>query len=132
VQPTRRARLEARIQEELSVIVPRAVKDPRVPPVTFTSVTLTDDASQATVFVALFGEAVPTEPGEEPKDPDPQKVKECLAGLQSAAGFLRRHLASELTVRHIPALIFREDRGFRNASRVQELLSQLERQEGKK
>ena len=55
MQETRRARLQAVIQEELSVVVPREVKDPRVPSVTFTQVEVTQDGSQATVFVADLG-----------------------------------------------------------------------------
>jgi ribosome-binding factor A len=53
------------------------------------------------------------------------RMKDCLAGLASASGFLRRHIGRVLTVRHIPTLIFREDRGFENAIRVQELLSKI-------
>ena len=52
-------------------------------------------------------------------------MKECLDGLASASGFLRRHLARVLEIRHIPSLVFREDRGFENAQRVHELLRTL-------
>jgi len=55
MQATRRMRLQAVIQEELSMIVPREVKDPRVPSVTFTAVEVTPDGGQATVFVAILG-----------------------------------------------------------------------------
>jgi len=57
-------------------------------------------------------------------------MRDCLEGLQSAAGFLRRHLATVLTVRHIPNLIFKEDRGFENANRVNELLKKISESPG--
>lgn len=114
MQPTRRARLEAVIQEELALVVSRELKDPRIPSVTFTSVQVTQDGSQATVFVSILGGSQ-----------DPKAMKDCLAGLTSASGFLRRHLARTLTVRHIPSLIFKEDRGFENALRVHELLKKI-------
>jgi len=120
-------RLQAVIQEELSQIVPREVKDPRIPPVTFTAVEVTQDGSQATVFVMILGGAQGGHDGAPPLSENGAKLRmqDCIAGLTSASGFLRRHLARILNVRHIPTLIFREDRGFENAIRVQELLNQI-------
>jgi len=111
---TRKARLSAVIQEELSVQV-RGLKDPRIPSLlTFTRVDVTDDGSQATVYVSFMGL------GE-----DREKVKNAIEGLKSSSGFLRRHLAKVLTIRHIPNLIFKEDRGLENTLRVHELLKQV-------
>jgi ribosome-binding factor A len=127
MQETRRARLQAVIQEELSVVVPREVKDPRVPSVTFTKVEVTQDGSQATVFVLILGGAQGGHDGAPPLSDEGAKLrmKDCLEGLTSASGFLRRHLARVLTVRHIPALVFKEDRGFENSIRVHELLKEI-------
>lgn len=111
---TRKARLSAVIQEELSVQV-RGLKDPRIPGLlTFTRVEVTDDGSQATVYVSFMGAS-----------DDREKVKDAIDGLKSSAGFLRRHLAKVLTIRHIPNLIFKEDRGLENTLRVHELLKQV-------
>ncbi len=126
MQETRRKRLESVIQEELSVIVSRELKDPRIPSVTFTAVEVTQDGSQATVFVAILGGAFTSLEGSPLTEQAAKaRMKNCIAGLTSSAGFLRRHLARILTVRHIPNLIFREDDGFENAIRVQELLKQI-------
>jgi ribosome-binding factor A len=125
MQETRRQRLQAVILEELSMVVPREVKDPRVGSVTFTSVEVTPDGSQATVNVSLLGASqVNTDDPVAAKEAA-QKMKDCVEGLQSAAGYLRRHLAKILTVRHIPTLIFKEDRGFENTIRVHELLKKI-------
>jgi ribosome-binding factor A len=121
VDATRRARLAAVVQEELSVKI-RGLKDPRVPSVTITRVDVTKEGDQATVFFTLLGAALV----EDLDDPaHKEAVKECLDGLKSASGFLRRHLASVLTIRHVPTLIFREDRGVQNATRVHELLKKI-------
>ncbi|MGZ3698099.1 MAG: 30S ribosome-binding factor RbfA [Bdellovibrionota bacterium] len=124
---TRRARLEAVIQEELSMVVPREVRDPRVPPLTFTQVTVTQDGSQATVYVAIFGGAQGGHDGAPPLSDNGAKLRmqDALDGLASASGFLRRHLAKALTVRHVPSLIFKEDRGLENTLRVHELLKKI-------
>lgn len=126
---TRRARLEAVILEELSMVIAREVKDPRVPPLTITSVKVTQDGSQATVMITLLGKSL----GGESDSPAHQKeMRECLEGLSSASGYLRRHLAQALTVRHIPSLIFKEDRGLDNVLRVNELLKEIGSTSGSK
>jgi ribosome-binding factor A len=121
VDATRRARLAAVVQEELSVKI-RELKDPRVPLLTITRVDVTKEGDQATVFITLLSAAMT----ENLDDPAHKKaVSEALEGLKSASGFLRRHLAGVLTIRHVPTLIFREDRGSQNASRVHELLKKI-------
>ncbi len=130
MQPTRRARLQSVIQEELSYVVPRDIKDPRVPSVTFTAVEVTPDAGMATVFVTLLGglrvdPSVTEAEREKEEQIYKKRMKECLEGLNRAKGFLRRHLASILSIRTIPDLVFKEDKGLENASRVYELLKQI-------
>ncbi len=127
MQEVRRQRLAAAIQAELAQVIAREVKDPRVPPLTITSVLVTQDGGQATVSVAILGgsdaviNGVPTLSEGAAK----KRMSDCITGLASSGGYLRRHLARILTVRHIPTLIFREDRGYENVSRVNELLKQI-------
>jgi ribosome-binding factor A len=117
---TRRARIAAVIQEELSTKISREVKDPRVPSIILTRVEVVSDASQATIWFSPLGAT------NEPDSPEKAKrIADCVQGLNSAAGFLRRHLATVLTIRHIPQLVFKEDRGFENTFRVHELLEKL-------
>jgi ribosome-binding factor A len=120
VQDTRKARLASVIQQELSLAV-RSIKDPRVPSVTFTSVEVAQDGSQATVYVMVLGGS-----GSLGDHSDRAAIRDALEGLKSASGYLRRHLAKILTVRHIPSLIFKEDKGLANVSRVHELLKEVE------
>ncbi len=121
MQETRRARLAAVIQQELSVVIPREVKDPRVPTITITNVEVTPDGGQATVYVNILGSHGTLSNEKAAR----KEMQECLVGLNSAAGFLRRHIAGVLTIRHIPTLIFREDKGLANANRVYDLLKQI-------
>jgi ribosome-binding factor A len=127
MQATRRARLQSVILQELSSVVPRSVKDPRVPPITFTRAEVTEDGSQATVFVTLLGGGTTDRNGNELSEEQiQQKVQGCLEGLASASGFLRRHLGDVLDIKFIPKLLFREDRGIANVSRVHDLLKEIE------
>lgn len=130
MQPIRRARLEAVILEELSKVVPRELKDPRIASVTFTGCQVTPDGSQATVLVTLLGAHAlegAQDSGENVKarEANEKKLKDCIKGLNSASGFLRRHLAAVLTVRHIPTIVFKADTGFENTYRVHELLKKI-------
>lgn len=131
MQATRRLRLQAVIQEELSMVVPREVKDPRIPLVTFTQVEVTPDGSQATVYVSILGAGTVLEgqTEEQAQKQAQQEMKSCLEGLTSASGFLKRHLARVLNIRHIPNLIFKEDRGLANTLRVHELLKKISTEE---
>ncbi len=120
MQSHRKARLQSAIQRELSCEVPRQVKDPRIPAVTFTAVEINNDGSVATIYVTLLGGIL--EGGDQKSS---LKMKKCLEGLASASGLLRRHLAKALSVRFIPQLIFKEDKGLENANRVFELLKKM-------
>ncbi len=119
--------MEAVIQEEVSLVVSREVKDPRVPTVTFTRVEVTQDGSQATVWTMILGGAVGGLDGkpELSEAAGKKRMKDCLEGLTSASGFLRRHLAKVLNTRHVPVLIFKEDKGLENTMRVHELLQKI-------
>ena len=100
-------------------MIAREIKDPRVLPVTLTSVTVAPDGSFATVLVALFGRSGEESPSER------KEMAACLKGLNSSVPYLRKHLAKVLSIRHIPELVFREDRGLINVGRVNELLKQI-------
>jgi ribosome-binding factor A len=127
MQNTRRLRLQAVLQEELSRMVSREIKDPRIPLVTFTNVEVTLDGSQATIFVSILGGAQGGHDGSPPLSEERAQVrmKNCLTGLASASGYLRKQLSRILNIRQVPTLIFREDRGFENALRVHELLEKI-------
>lgn len=104
----RNQRIEAQMQRTLALLLPRAVKDPRVGPVTVTTVRLNTDKSVATVYFLPFG-------GKHP-------AKEVLAGLQSCAGFLRGEVGRQLALRHAPRLEFQIDTDLERAQHLSELI----------
>ncbi len=122
----RRMRLQSVIQTEVTLLLSRDLKDPRVPSLTITTVELTENGSQATIFIILSNQGMSAD---ENPTLHKKQIQECLAGLTSASGFLRRHLARILNTRYVPALMFREDRGFENTLRVQTLLQEIAQQQ---
>ena len=108
-------RLAALIQQVIADALTTRVKDPRVGFVTVTDVTVPPDVQHAVVRVSVLG-------GEDEK-------RRALEGLESARGFLRSHLAQQLTLRVAPELRFELDRGIEHARRIDEILDQLKHDE---
>lgn len=115
--PRRADRVAREIQRELSDLLRREVKDPRVRDATVSRVELSDDLRQATVYVAALGAVG-----------DEVRSAELLQGLRNAAGFLQGKLGRNLRMRSTPRITFAYDAGLENLIHVAELLSDLEEQ----
>ncbi len=112
-KPTRRlARLNEQFRREITAILRRSVRDPRVQDVVVNSVEVTSDLWLARVYVRVGG--VGGERGE------------ALQGLEAAANFIRRELGAVLHIRRIPELRFLEDKTLAKAHRIEEILKGLE------
>ncbi|RMH22259.1 MAG: 30S ribosome-binding factor RbfA, partial [Gemmatimonadetes bacterium] len=111
----RRDRLNAQFKREISEILRREVRDPRIGTVIVTDVDVTPDLWLARVFVQIPG--------------DEAVRAEALAGLQAAAPFVRRHL-KPLRIRRIPELRFLEDRTLEQAHRIEEILREVGVEDG--
>ena len=108
----RLARLGEQFRREISAILRRAVRDPRVQDVVVNSVEVTSDLWLARVYVRVGGED--------------RERREALEGLAAAANFIRRELAAVLHIRRIPELRFLEDKTLAKAHRIEEILKGLE------
>lgn len=109
-------RLSAQLKRELANLIRVRVKDPRVGTVTVTHVRVTNDLTQAKVFVRLPG--------------SPAEREEALEGLEAAAPFLRGKLGANLKIRRAPELTFQEDESLDQALRIEELLAEVRPEEG--
>ena len=107
----RMQRLNAQLQREISDLLRRQVRDPRVTAVTVTRVGVTPDLSVARVFIRTLN--------------GPAGTAEALEGLNAANAFLRRALSGILTLRRVPELTFMEDRSLEQAMRIEELLTEV-------
>lgn len=112
---TRRQRQVAeQIHHELSLIIQRRVQDPRLKPVTVTGVEISPDLLNAVVYVSVLGSQA--------------EAEQALAGLNSAAGFLRHELSNAIVLRFMPQLVFRLDRTLERAMRIEQLLTELKKE----
>jgi ribosome-binding factor A len=108
-------RLAALVHETLAVALTTQIKDPRVGFVTITHVSVTPDGEHAIVHVSVLG--------------DEEAKTRALDGLEHAKGFLRTQLAHVLNRRVTPELKFELDRGLEHARRIDDLLSQVRRED---
>ena len=100
------------IQKELSALL-RTVKDPRVQDVmiSITRVETTPDLRYTKVSVSFLQE---------------DKAKDAMAGLKSAAGFLRRQLGSNLRLRYSPEIVWAQDDSILYGAKMLKLINSLE------
>ncbi|MDI6741976.1 MAG: 30S ribosome-binding factor RbfA [Smithella sp.] len=103
------------IRADISEIISKDVKDPRLHVVTITSVTLSDDLRNAKIFFVEMG-----------KDECSDDMK---AGLNQASGFIRRELGKRMKLRCVPELMFIHDTSFGYGNRIEKLLAQIGREE---
>lgn len=112
MQGRRIDRIEEQIRIELSEIIEREIADPRIGLVTVTGAKVSPDLAHARIFVTVLG-------GEDQK-------KKTIAGLKSAAGYIRRSLSKRLHhLRRIPDLTFDYDEAVEKSIRIEELLDKI-------
>ena len=105
--PNRSLKVADQIQRDLTELIARELKDPRVGMVTIQGVEVTPDYAHAKVFFSeLTG------------NPD-----ECTEGLNQAAGFLRSGLFKRLHIHTVPTLHFHYDRTTEKASDMNALIA---------
>jgi ribosome-binding factor A len=115
VQGKRLDRVNQLVREEISHLIQRELKDPRLGFVTVTEVAVAPDLRSAKVFVSVLG--------------DDAQWKGSLAALQSARGFMRNWLAPRLRLRAVPDLTFLPDRSMAHAAHIQTVLERLREEE---
>ncbi len=95
------------IQRELSELVQRELRDPRVGMITITSVDVSPDFSHAKVFYTIL---------------NPEQLPEAGKGLKRAAGFLRSQLAKRIKLYTTPELRFEYDESVERGDRLARLI----------
>ncbi len=114
--PTRRQiQVAEEIQQIISVLLQRELKDPGIGFVSITQVDVTQDLKYARVHVSIMG-------SEEEK-------RDTMAALERARGFIRREIASRMSIRQVPEIQFRLDRGLEYSDRINRLLNELKEAE---
>ena len=105
-------RINEEIQKELASLI-RNLKDPRVQDtmISITRVETTPDLRYTKVYVSFLQE---------------DKAQGAMAGLKSAAGYLRRQLGSNLKLRYAPEIVWALDDSITYGAKMLALINSLE------
>jgi len=111
IRPTR---VGEQMKKELSDIIGRKIKDPRIGFVTVTDVQVTGDLQQAKVFISVLG--------------DEEQRQNTLKGLAKAKGFIRTEIGRRIRLRKTPEILFEFDESIDYGNRIETLLQDINRQ----
>lgn len=103
-------RISEEIRREISEILLNGLKDPRLPKlISVMAVKVTKDLKYAKVYVSVLG-------SEEEK-------KNAIAGLKSAAGFIRHEIGQRIQIRYTPELQFEIDNSIEHGVYITKLIN---------
>lgn len=108
---TRTDRVSDLIKDEISRLLLREVRDPRVGFVTITGAAVSPDLKNVRVFVSILGE--------------PEARQASIKALNSAAGFFRRTLFKNLRLRFAPTVRFQLDQSLDQGDRIERVLRRI-------
>ena len=105
---SRADRVGGLIQQVLSDILKKDIKDPRLKMATITSVKVSRDLRQARIYFTTSGGI--------------QKKDDTIKGFNSAHGFIKRTLAHELDLKYMPAIKFFYDESLEYGAHMDALI----------
>jgi ribosome-binding factor A len=112
VIPKRLSRVGETIRAEISDMILRDLKDPRIGLTTITGVAVSPDLRHAKIYFSILGSK--------------EESAETLAGLTQASGYIRRELGRRLKLKFTPELHFLRDDSLETGARISELLRDIE------
>ena len=112
----RMVRVNEEVKMELSAIIQREVKDPRIDSlVSIVAVDTTGDLKECKVYISVLG--------------DDEKRSQTMEGLRSSGGFIRRELARRLNLRNTPNLHFIMDDSIQRGIEMSKLIQEVRLEE---
>jgi ribosome-binding factor A len=99
------------IHKEISSLLIKGLKDPRIGFVTITSVDVTPDLRQAKIYYTLLAST--------------ESRSQTQAGLDSSSSYIRQQLGRLLRLRFVPEIHFEYDASFDYGQRIEKLLSEV-------
>lgn len=109
-------KIQELIKQEVSSMVLRELKDPRIGFATITQVEASGDLRHAKIFVSIMG--------------NEEQKRQTLEGLKNALGFIRSELAKRIRLRYMPEITLHLDTTLDYSVKIQELLDKVKKDEG--
>jgi ribosome-binding factor A len=99
------------IQKEISQMLVKSIKDPRIGFITITRVTVSEDCRFAKVYFSVAGTQAERESS--------------MKGLDSAKGYVRKELGRRIRLRYTPEIMFQFDPSIEYAIHMEELIQSI-------
>jgi ribosome-binding factor A len=99
------------IQKEISQMLVKSIKDPRIGFVTITRVTVSEDCRFAKIYFSVAGTV--------------EEREKSRMGLDSAKGYVRKELGRRIRLRYTPEIMFQFDPSIEYAIHMEELIQSL-------
>ncbi len=114
----RPARVAEEFRHEVSAILARGLKDPRVVGfITVTGAKMSPDLREVTVFVSVHGE-------------EPVRAK-TMEGLKAATSYIQREAARNLRLRVVPHMRLTWDGSIEEGDKIERLLKEAKEKDGR-
>ncbi|MFQ5443738.1 MAG: 30S ribosome-binding factor RbfA [Nitrospinales bacterium] len=104
----RSERIQELLLEEISLLIQKGLKDPRIGFATVSKIEVSENLKHAKVFISIIG--------------DEKEKEETLEGLNSAKGYIRNALGKNLCLRYIPQLDFKMDNTMEYLDKINKLI----------
>ncbi|MBU4590316.1 MAG: 30S ribosome-binding factor RbfA [Candidatus Omnitrophica bacterium] len=104
-------RVRRQLSREISIILQEDLKDPRIGFVTVTRIDLTGDLRHAKIYFSILG--------------DEKKQEECMDGIKSAAGYIRKLVGDRLGLKYVPELSFKLDKSIEYSMGLEKTFERL-------
>jgi len=108
---SRANRVAESIHKEVSSLLLKGLKDPRIGFVTITAVDVTPDLHLARVYFSVMG--------------DEEARKNTQKGLSSSIPYIRRELGRRLRMRYVPDILFQYDSSLEYGNRIESLIREI-------
>ena len=103
------------IHKEISEMLVKTIKDPRIGFVTITRVAVSEDCRSAKVYFSVAGTL--------------EERERSTQGLSSAKGYVRKELGRRIRLRYTPEIIFKFDPSIEYAIHIEEVIRHLKKDE---
>ena len=102
------------LKKEISLIINRKTKDPRLKSINVTAVKVSDDIGIATVYYSMIGQSI-------------NKSESGLENnvLKKFSGMVRSQLSRTMKIRRVPIINFRFDESIEYSENIEKLLQDL-------
>jgi len=112
--PRRLQRVAELLQQEISMIIIKELRDPRIHFCTVTRVVPSSDLRSAQVHLSVYGDEAARE--------------ETMSALRKASGYIQHLLRTRIRLKFIPRLHFVHDDAVGHADRVAKILRELQQE----